>query len=178
MGISTIDKKERTRIATMLSTQPLFMGMSAIDLGWVLHLLAAMWMGYYAFHGQNALAFTGLDAPPYKIGVVAIAEGARAILSMANVWEEEINWFASTILVLVLMTAGGAEMNRVSNAIPSFNYGTNVASVAKQYDMSQCSFYSPILGRNLNQQEKNECLSMNKAGVMDSKWARNCGCAG
>ncbi|MDD5392793.1 MAG: hypothetical protein PHE17_07215 [Thiothrix sp.] len=181
MAISTpvAGDPKRIRIATMLSTKPLFMGMSAVDIGWLFHLIAAVWMGYYAFHGENPLSFTGLNAPPYKIGVVALAEGARAILSMANVWEEEINWVASTVLVLILMTAGGADMNRVSQAVPGFQYNSNIAFVqARQYDMSQCSFYSSVLGRSLNQQEKNECLAMNKAGTLDGKWAKNCGCGG
>ena len=113
MAISNVIEQKRTRIATILSTKPLLMGMSAVDIGWFFHLLAAMWMGYYAFHGENPLAFTGLHAPAYKIGVVAIAEGARAILSMANVWEEEINWLASTVLVMVLLTMGGADIERL-----------------------------------------------------------------
>lgn len=180
MAISTVVEQKRTRIATMLSTKPLLMGMSAVDIGWLFHLLAAVWMGYYAFHGQNPLDFTGLDAPPYKIGVVAIAEGSRAILSMANVWEEEINWLASTVLVLVLMTAGGADINNVSSAMPNtFQYNPNIAIVqSAQYDMGQCSFYSSVLNRPLSQQEKSECIAMNKAGTLDSKWAKNCGCGG
>jgi hypothetical protein len=181
MAISThvAGDPKRIRIATMLSTKPLLMGMSAVDLGWMIHLVAAVYMGYYAFQGQNPLDFTGLNAPPYKIGVVAIAEGARAILSMANVWEEEINWAASTILVLVLMTAGGADMDRTSNAMPnSFQFNSNIAQVqAKKYDMSQCSFYSAVLARSLSQAEKNECIGMNRAGTLDSKWAKNCGCS-
>lgn len=179
MAISTVVEQKRTRIATMLSTKPLLMGMSAVDIGWLFHLLAAVWMGYYAFHGQNPLEFTGLNAPAYKIGVVAIAEGARAILSMANVWEEEINWLASTVLVLILMTAGGADINNVSSAIPNtFQYNANVATIVTQHDMGQCSFYSSVLNRPLNQQEKNECIAMNKAGTLNNKWARNCGCSG
>ncbi|HRJ54234.1 MAG TPA: hypothetical protein PLE99_15855 [Candidatus Thiothrix moscowensis] len=178
MAISTVVEQKRTRIATVLSTKPLLMGMSAVDIGWFFHLLAAMWMGYFAFHGENPLEFTGLNAPPYKIGVVAIAEGARAILSMANVWEEEINWVASTVLVLVLMTAGGADVNRIPQAVPGFQYNSNMAVVSnKQYDMSQCSFYSGVLGRQLTQQEKNECIQMNNNGSLDSKWAKNCGCS-
>ena len=178
MAISSIDKDPRTRIATVLSTKPLVMGMSAVDIGWVFHLIASMWMGYHAFHGDNPLAFLGLHAPAYKIGVVAIAEGARAILSMSNVWEEEINWLASTVLVLVLLSAGGADMNRVGTVMPSFQYNSNVASVGevKKYDMSKCSFNNHVLGRALNQEEKAECIAINKAGAMDMKWARNCGC--
>ena len=37
MAISSIDKDPRTRIATVLSTKPLVMGMSAVDIGWVFH---------------------------------------------------------------------------------------------------------------------------------------------
>ena len=178
MAISNVIEQKRTRIATILSTKPLLMGMSAVDIGWFFHLLAAMWMGYYAFHGENPLAFTGLHAPAYKIGVVAIAEGARAILSMANVWEEEINWLASTVLVMVLLTMGGADIERIADGAPSIQYNANIAQVAnKHYDMIQCNFYSPILGRALNQQEKNECIQINKAGSLDSKWAKNCGCS-
>lgn len=179
LGVSKITNDPRTRIATALSTKPLLMGMSAVDIGWVFHLVAAVWMGYHAFHGDNPLAWLGLNAPAYKIGVVAIAEGARAVLSMSNVWEEEINWLASTVLVLVLLSAGGADMHRVGNAVPSFNYNSNVASVGdvRKYDMSKCSFYNSVLNRALSQEEKSECIAINKAGAMDNKWARNCGCS-
>ncbi len=177
MTISTVVNQQRTRIATSLSTKPLVMGLTAIDIGWVFHLMAAVWMSYHAFHGNNPLLWLGLNAPPYKIGVVALAEGARAILSMANVWEEEINWAASTVLVLVLLTAGGADVSRVTSAVPSFQYNSNVASVTHKYDMNQCTFISPVLNRALNQEEKAECISVNKAGMMNAKWAKNCGCS-
>ncbi len=183
MAISTVVNQQQTRIATSLSTKPLIMGLTAVDIGWVLHLFVAVWIGYHAFHGHNPLLWLGLDAPPYKIGVVALAEGTRAILSMANVWEEEINWAASTVLVLVLLSAGGADMSRITDVSvsPSFDYSPTVASISHtekhKYTLSQCSFINPVLGRALTQTEKAECVVMNKAGLMDAKWAKNCGCS-
>lgn len=181
MAISTVVNHQQTRIATSLSTKPLIMGLTAVDIGWVLHLFVAIWIGYHAFHGNNPLAWLGLDAPPYKIGVVALAEGTRAILSMANVWEEEINWAASTVLVLVLLSAGGADMSRISDVSPSFDYSPTLASVSHgekhTYTLNQCTFVSPVLGRALTQAEKAECVVMHKSGLMNAKWAKNCGCS-
>lgn len=179
MSISSVVEQKRTRIVTPLSTKPLVMGLTAVDIGWVFHLMASLWMGYHAFHGDNPLAWMGLNAPAYKIGVVALAEGARAILSMADVWEAEINYVASTVLVLVLLSAGGADMNRVGQVVPSFNYHASVANVqsAKKYNINQCTFTSSVLNRALNAKEKEECIAINKLGMMDDKWAKNCGCS-
>lgn len=159
-----------TRITTVFSTKKLLFGLSAIDLGWLLHIFIAAWIGYYAFHGHNPLQWLGLDAPPYKMAVVAIAEGARAILSMTNVWEEEINWAASTILVLVLLTAGGADVSRLPSVGLS---GTQQVS----YKPFQCTFYNNRLGRQLTDAEKGECVAHMSGSMMDVKWAKNCGCS-
>ena len=177
MGISSVVEQKRTRIVTPLSTKPLVMGLTAVDVGWVFHLMASLWMGYHAFHGDNPLAWLGLNAPAYKIGVVALAEGARAILSMADVWEEEINYVASTVLVLVLLSAGGADMDRVSQVVPSFNYHASVANVQKKYNINQCSFNSSVLNRALTAKEKEEWIAINKLGMMDEKKKKNCGCS-
>lgn len=48
MGISSVVEQKRTRIVTPLSTKPLVMGLTAVDIGWVFHLMASLWMGYHA----------------------------------------------------------------------------------------------------------------------------------
>ena len=99
------------QIKSVLSTRT-FYGLTPVNWLWAGHVGLSAWLGYQVWSGVNPFAAIGMDAPLYKVGIVAIMEGARAILSIANVYEEEINWLASTLLIVVLMTASGADVGR------------------------------------------------------------------
>jgi len=146
-------------IKTMLSTRR-FYGLTPIDWGWAGHIAAGAFVAWQAWNGTNVFEGIGVDAPLYKVGVVAVAEVARAIMSIANVWEEEINWFASSLLVLVLVTSGGGDVTKLAGEIPvpRFDYSANVAQAPKV-----CVWKNTDSGKTLNEAEIKWCAETKSA---------------
>ena len=173
-----VNRNGKPGLATWLSAKPIFLNRSVIDYGWITHFAASAWMGYHAFHGENPLGWIGLDAPAYKIGVVALAEGARAAFSLANVWEEEINYAASTLLVLVLLSMGGADVAKPAQQLLN-NASASAAQIVQTIPDTRtgCTFFNPKLGRELTLAERHQCMELKSSGQMTKIWARNCGCS-
>ena len=173
-----VNRNGKPGLATPLSAKPIFMNRSVIDYGWMSHLAASVWMGYHAFHGNNPLEWMGLNAPAYKIGVVALAEGARAIFSLADVWESEMYYAASTLLVLVLLSMGGADVSKPAQQLLS-NASASAAQIIPAIPDTRtgCTFFNPKLGRELTLAERHQCMELKDSGQMTKVWAKNCGCS-
>ena len=167
----SVNRGGKPGLATALSAKPLLFGKSAVDYGWMLHVAGMGYIAYQAFHANNVLETIGVNAPLYKVAVVAIAEAARAIFSLANVWEDEINYVASTVLVAVLLSMGGADVTKLPNELAS----------QVKYQVGEtwqgCTFYNPVINRELTLAERHQCIELKNSNQMTKTWAKNCGCS-
>ena len=176
----SVNRGGKPGLATALSAKPLLFGKSAVDYGWMLHVAGMGYIAYQAFNGNNVLETIGVNAPLYKVAVVAIAEGARAIFSLANVWEDEINYVASTVLVAVLLSMGGADVTKLPNELAS-QVKYQVAKTSNSPLIGEtwqgCTLYNPVINRELTLAERHQCIELKNSNQMTKTWAKNCGCS-
>ena len=136
------------------------------------------------FHSAGLLtSITDRQTTAFDVawGALAFANVFSERKSVKEFWNTALHLLAAASL-MVLLSAPGAVTRlaaNVSNAVPSQLPGLSLASVGsemKRYNMETCTFTSTRLGRELTTPEKTECIALNKAQGLDTKWATNCGC--
>lgn len=149
-------KMNKTKVDSLLSTRPIVVGLTLIDIYWIIEAIigvAIVWAALadtevkYWFNGNAAFFGT----------LMIIFAGCRVF----NILEDEVNAFMSFALVLACTQIFGIKQEMVKDqldkVIPTVNYYAQVPQAASLSSPKACTWYNTAKGIKLNDAQAQWC---------------------
>lgn len=151
-----VSKMNRAKVDSLLSTRPIVMGLTIIDIYWVVEAIVGVCIVWAALADTDVKFWFNGNAAFFGTLMIIFA-GCRVF----NILEDEVNAFMSFALVLACTQIFGINKEMVqeqlSKAAPTVTYYAQVPQAASLSSTKACTWYNTTKGIKLNDAQAKWC---------------------